>query len=335
MFFLCFPLLFIGNRFLVLGQVIHFSQAYEAHLVLNPANTGRFNGDWRAVGAYRHQGDNLSNDYSTIFLSFEKPFYLRSEKINTGFFYSRDNSAGGTFPVDRLNISVASGVWLSGNSMLSAGIQVAYVHKQVNWNGITFPDQYNRDTGGFDPSLPTGDMREASTTSFLDLGLGLVYSKTLRKSVITVGYSLQQINQPTESFFDLEEKLPVKHFFHLKGDIPLSNHLFVIPSGVVVTQGQNNALLAGAHLGYNIRDWYSVSNSVIGGVHFRNAALFNVRSLVASVGLTWQFYKFMVSYDMPLGSAPSDFNNSALEFTFGFRIPSTDLNYKTIPCERY
>lgn len=328
-------MLFIGNRFPVAAQVVHFSQAFEAHLVLNPANTGRFNGDWRIVSTYRHQGNQLADDYSTLFLSFEKPFYIKSEKINTGLFYSRDNSAGGTFPVDRVNFSVASGVWLSENSMLNAGIQAAYINKQVYWNGITFPDQYNRDVGGFDPSLPTGEVLETSTTSFFDLGLGLVYSKLLKKSVITAGYSLQQINRPTESFFYLDVNLPVKHFFHLKADVNLNNHLFVIPSAVLLKQSKNNAFLAGAHFGYSIKDWYSVSNSVIGGVHFRNAGLFNVRSLVVSAGISWQFYKFMISYDAPMASTHSGFNNSALEFSFGFRIPSTDLNFKTIPCERY
>lgn len=330
-------LLFINwGSLLVNAQSIHFSQAYGAHLTLNPANTGRFNGDWQAVGMYRNQGNQLSDDYRTSYFSFEKPFYYHSDKINTGLFYSRDNSAGGTLPVDRLNLSVATGIWLSQNSTLNAGMQLAYVYKQVKWDGITFPDQYNRDTGGFDPSLPTGDLKESTGTSFLDIGFGFLYSKKINKSLIGVGYSMQQINRPRETFFDLERSLPVKHIFHAKADINLNSQLFLIPSGVYLKQQNNNAFLAGVNIGYSLKDWEGVSNSVIGGLHIRNAAFFNIRSLIFSAGLTWQYYTLMLSYDSPIaGSGITGFYNSAFEVTIGFRLPSTDLKYKTIPCERY
>lgn len=326
----------IGNHLPASGQTIHFSQAFDAHLILNPANTGRFNGDWRAVGSYRNQGVDMLNDYSTAYISFEKPFYVKAGKINAGGYYSRDNSAGGTFPVDRINFSLASGVWLTDNSKLDAGIQFAYVHKQVKWDGITFPDQYNRETGGFDPSIPTSDLTETSKTSHVDLGFGLVYSLQLDKSVVSFGYSIQQMNQPTENLFNLEDKLPMKHFWHLKTDINLNPSLFVIPTGVLMKQGKNNSFLYGLHMGYTLDWWNGVPNSLIGGVHVRNASFHHVNSLVFSAGITWQYYKVMVSYDVPKASTgSSSFNNSAIEFSLGFRIPSTDLTYKTIPCERY
>lgn len=327
---------FLGSQFIVQAQTIHFSQAYGAHLTLNPANTGRFNGDWRAVGMFRNQGIQLADDYQTSYFSFEKPFYYRSEKINTGIFYSRDNSAGGTFPVDRLNISVGTGIWLSHNSTLNAGIQAAYVHKQVRWDGITFPDQYNRDTGGFDPTMPTGDLKETTGTSFADLGFGLLYSKLINKSMFGIGYSLQQINRPSEKFFNIPRTLPFKHIFHAKADININQQLFLIPSGVYINQQNNNAFLAGVNLGYILKEWEGVSNSVIGGLHIRNAAFFNIRSLIYSAGFTWQYYSLMLSYDSPIsGSGMTSYNSSAFEITLGFRLPSTEIKYKTIPCERY
>lgn len=329
-------LLFANNCYNVNGQTIHFSQAYGAHLTLNPANTGRFNGDWRAVGMFRNQGIYLADDYRTSYFSFEKPFYIKSEKINTGFFYSRDNTAGGTFPVDRLNFSVATGVWLSHNSTLSAGFQGGYVLKQIKWDGITFPDQYNRNIGGFDPGMPTGDVRETSGSSYLDLGFGVVYSKNINKNVIGVGYSVQQLNRPKESFFEQKRTVPFKHIFHVKADVNLNSQLFLIPSGVFLKQHDNNVLLAGINLGYSLKEWEGVTNSVIGGIHFRDATVLGINSIIFSAGFTWQYYTFMISYDSPLANSRStSFNQSAIEFAIGFRLPSTELKFRTIPCERY
>ena len=333
---LVFILLSGKNENILNAQAIHFSQAYGAHLILNPANTGKFNGDWQAVGMFRNQCVQLSDDYQTSYFSFEKPFYYQNEKINTGLFYSRDNSAGGTFPVDRLNFSVGTGIWLTRNSMLSAGIQAAYVHKQIRWKGISFPDQYNRETGGFDPTMPTADYKESSNTSFPDLGFGLLYSKMLTTNILSVGYSLQQINRPRESFFNIERTLPFKHIFHAKADINLNEKYFVIPSGVFIKQRNNDALLAGVNVGYMLKKWEGISNSVIAGVHIRNANVFKVRSLIYSAGFTWQYYTLLISYDSPLsGSDITSYNNSAFEISLGFRLPSTELKYKTIPCERY
>ncbi len=327
-------LLFV--TYLLQSQTIHFSQAYGAHITLNPANTGRFNGDWRAVGMFRNQGVQLADEYQTTYLSFEKPLYFKTEKINAGLFYSRDNSAGSTFPVDRINISASTTIWLTHSSNLSAGLQGAFVNKQIKWDGISFPEQYNRNTGGFDPLMPTGELLESTKTNYLDLGIGLLYSAKMNNSVIGAGYSLQQLNRPKESFFNIENILAMKHIFHGKADIDFKTNLFLIPSFVYIIQGNNNALLTGANLGYKLKEWEDVPNSVIGGVHIRNIAFYKTRSLIISSGFTWQYYTLILSYDTPLANSGSNgFNNSAIEITMGFKLPSTELKHKTIPCERY
>jgi type IX secretion system PorP/SprF family membrane protein len=231
---------------------------------------------------------------------------------------------------------VGTGIWLSHNSTLSAGIQAAYVYKQIRWDGISFPDQYNREKGRFDSSMATGEYLESSASSFPDLGFGLLYSKLINTSVLGFGYSLQQINRPRESFFNIERTLPFKHILHAKADVNLDEKFFLIPSAVFISQQKNNALLAGVNLGYVLNNWGGISNTVIGGLHIRNAAYFNVRSMIYSAGFTWQYYTLMLSYDSPVaGSGTTGFNNNALEITLGFRLPSTELKYKTIPCERY
>jgi type IX secretion system PorP/SprF family membrane protein len=318
------------------SQSIHFSQAYSAHLTLNPANTGRFIGDWRAAGIYRHQGHQLSDDYRTSFFSFEHPFYYKEEKIDVGLYYSRDNSAGNTLPVDRLNVSAGNAIRLGHRSTLSAGIQAAWVYKQVDWNRITFPDQYSRDIGGFDPQMPTGDVMENSATSYVDLGFGLLYSMGLENGVWNAGYSMQQVNRPDESFFDTRYELPLKHIWHLKGDFDLGSQFFVIPAVVLLRTGSASSLLSGVNIGYKLDEWMGQHNSFLAGLHLRNATFNNSESLIISCGATWQFWTFLISFDTDIsGAKTKQLSSSALEFGLVFKLPSTEITRKVIPCERY
>src|SRR3954466_6657585 len=55
----------------VKAQDIHFSQVLETPLFLNPANTGFFNGYFRAIANYRNQWSAMGNPYQTIGISMD------------------------------------------------------------------------------------------------------------------------------------------------------------------------------------------------------------------------------------------------------------------------
>lgn len=325
---------FLDNERLV-AQTFHFSDAYSTHLVLNPANTGRFNGEWRAVGVYRQQGENNAHDYQTGFFSFEHPFYFKNERIDAGIYFLSDNSANGTLPVNRVNLSLGHGVRLGLRSILYGGIQLAGVHKQVKWDGITFPDQYNRNTGGFDPTMPTGDLFENSSTFYLDAGFGMVFLRQWDFGMASFGYSAQQLNRPRETFFDVDNNLSMKHVFHAKGDFVINERLFVIPSLVGIYVNKASETMFGGHLGYNVNDWLNQKNNIIAGLHLRNVTS-ERRSVVLSAGLSWQYWSCMVAYDMDIGaSTAAKYNSSTIELGVTYKLPSTDLTRKMVPCERY
>lgn len=327
---------FCSVWFTAMTQPIHFSDAFSSHLILNPANTGRFNGNWRAVGIYRQQGEHLSDHYTTGYFSFEYPFYYKNDKIDAGLYFARDNSAHHTLPVNRLNLSIGHGVSLGLKSMLHAGIQLAGVHKQITWRSITFPDQYNRDIGGFDPTMPSEDLREASAIFYVDAGMGLLFSHTWRKGTTSLGYSIQQINRPNESFYEISHRLRPKQLFHAKGDFQVSTDLFVIPTFVGIYSHKAMETLVGAHVGVQVNDWLNQKNNIIVGAHVRNLSYVDAVSSVYSFGITWQYWRFMISYESDFKArSVARYNSSALEFGLVYTLPSTDLMRKTILCERY
>lgn len=329
-------LVLAGISYPSMAQGIHFSQAYSAHLTLNPANTGRYSGDWRAVGIFRQQGHQMGNDYQTAYFSFENSFYVKEEKLDAGLFYSRDNSAGNTFPIDKINLSAGHGIRINQRAYLHAGLQVAFVHKQINMNGLSFPDQYNRATGGFDPTQATAEQLENNRTFYPDAGIGLVYAQTLNKGVLSAGYSVQQINRPKESFFGVSQSLPVKHIWHGKGDVGINSRLFLVPAIIYMRAGKSQMSLAGLNIGYNLDQWLNQHNSVIAGIHVRNATMDQSQSLIFSGGANWQYWTFMMAFDTDISKSRSNsISGSGLELSVIYKLPSTRITQKIIQWERY
>jgi len=326
----CYPLNYLQ------GQMIHFSQAYGTHLTLNPANTGRFNGDWRVALSHRKQGVELANDYQTTYLSYERPVYIKAQKLDVGFYYSHDNSSLNTFPVDRFNFSLAHGLMLTYKLRMHVGIQGAYVYKRIEPGIYSYPDQYNRDHGGFDPTLPTAEVFETEHLSYVDIGWGMLLSYKLKQGLLSLGYSTQQLNHPEETFLGITSQLPLKHVVHMKADIGLSQSLFLIPAIVYMKQQWSEETLIGINLGYQLSEWLNEKNSVIAGIHYRSDFDNPTRTIIVSSGFSWHYWSLMASFDTGLlNDQSANVYSNALEIGLVYKLPSTKLNSRIIPCERY
>ena len=64
-------LIFFAN--VVSAQDPSFSQFFASPLTLNPALTGKFNGDLRAAGNYRNQWPDVNKAYITSTVSVDLP----------------------------------------------------------------------------------------------------------------------------------------------------------------------------------------------------------------------------------------------------------------------
>jgi len=62
------------------SQDIHFSQYFNTPLIINPALTGVFGGDQRAMLAHRNQWASVASPYKTYGASFDTRLLKRVEK---------------------------------------------------------------------------------------------------------------------------------------------------------------------------------------------------------------------------------------------------------------
>src|SRR5687768_18571363 len=93
------------------SQDPNFSQFFVSPLTLNPALTGKFNGDFRVAGNYRDQWPEISKAYVTSTISFDAPI-LRS-RINeydtwgVGIMAMTDKTANGILSGNFVSITTA------------------------------------------------------------------------------------------------------------------------------------------------------------------------------------------------------------------------------------
>lgn len=233
-------------------------------------------------------------------------------------------------------LSIAHGIQLNRIWRFHLGIQAGYVSKQLSNNDLSFPDQYSRDLGRFDPNAPTLENILHWSSQYPDLAWGGVIILNPKKFLLSAGYATHHLNRPTESFFDQSFKIPLRHVAHIKFDADINQNLFIIASSVWAKQASAHQILAGAHLGIPLSDWSRQKNSFLFGCHFRNFLWPDQRSAILSSGFNWQAWSLLIAYDIDFAykRANSVFSN-AIEISIAFLMPFRQLSHLSIPCERF
>ncbi|MFW2477246.1 MAG: PorP/SprF family type IX secretion system membrane protein [Sediminibacterium sp.] len=195
-------LLIIGVN--VNGQGLHFSQYYNAPLLVNPANTG-FNPDYdyRIGGNYRNQWASVGNPYRTMSAWGDtKLFTNRFENgwMGLGAALYSDKAGSGNLVSTNAYASVAWHQMIGYNSLLSGGFSLGLVTKRIDITKLSFDNQWNGQF--FDINVPSNEPFAYSQTSYVDLQVGMNYAYFASDNLyLNAGVSVMHLNTPQESFF--------------------------------------------------------------------------------------------------------------------------------------
>ena len=188
------------------AQDPHFSQFYSSPLTLNPAFTGKFNGDLRVAGNYRNQWPAINKAYTTGTVSAD--FAILKNKVadndtwGVGIMALTDQSAAGAVKFNYAALSTAYHKSLDENGFkqLGIGFQTTYSNMNIYTSKLTFGDQLASD-GTF--SLPTAEIFPGSVLkkSYFDLNTGILFtSSATEHDNFYAGVSMYHITRPREQF---------------------------------------------------------------------------------------------------------------------------------------
>lgn len=279
------------------AQDIHFSQFYASPLTLNPALTGRMNGDYRVAAIYRNQWNSITSPFVTPSASFDMPFFIGKNKtdvIGAGIVFVNDKSNDGAFTRNTIMLSVAyhKSLGAKNKHQLSLGLQGGYVQLQADPSSVTFASQYNNAV--FDDGLP-GETLANDNVSYPDFNLGLFYNGQLHKKLtFYTGFSLMHLFTPEESFVQNGSfELPSRYVVHSGFDISASKLISIIPGFIFMNQAKAHEVNFGTNVGFHVvRTQGKETTLYLGGWYRLKDAV------IPTVGIEFTRIRLGVSYDV-------------------------------------
>ncbi|HRO42531.1 MAG TPA: PorP/SprF family type IX secretion system membrane protein [Flavipsychrobacter sp.] len=283
------------------AQGMHFSQYYNAPLLLNPANTALMpDNDYRVGVNYRNQWAAVPVPYRTYSVYGDLQALRNRNYTNwlgLGFGFWSDKAGNGDLSLSRIEMNVAYHVQMGESAMISAGVSVAQAQRTVDFNKLTFDRQW--DGFRFDPAKTNGENGYTARTSFFDLGAGvnLAYFPN-ENTYLKIGMGLAHLTQPKETFYGQENKMGMRPTGNVDLLVKLSNNVIFNPSVYYTTQKGAMELLYGTQFKVNVSDpkQRTVTALIVGAYHRWNEAL------VGTLGLQHGQFRFMTSYDYTMSS---------------------------------
>lgn len=322
------------------AQDPNFSQFFVSPLTLNPAMTGKFNGDFRIAGNYRDQWPAISKAFITSTASLDFPVLRgRLSELDTwgvGVMAMTDKTANGILSTNLLSISTSyhKGLDEDGLHQIGVGFQASYNTKRLDGTKLNFEDELDQ-FGGW--SIPSGEPinNQMLNLTYMDVSAGFLYNgSTDGYNNFYIGASAYHLNKPRESFTgDVFYTLNQRYTVHTGGAIPLGDATRTIYlSGLYSHQaGANNFVLGGA-AGFALNDEPDNPSNFYAGVWTR---FNNVNdALIPYLGLEFNGFRLGASYDINISSLKTaSQSRGGLEISLIYiKRPA---GYKAMACPRF
>ncbi len=291
------------------AQDTHFTQFYAAPLTLNPALAGAFDGTFRASAIYRDQWrGSLDRPFQTFGTALDMRYKVGrslqyNDAVGIGILMFSDRVKEIDFNNTQLSVFGAYHKALDVNDrqILSIGFQAGFGQRNINFEDITFGDQFNGIDGYSNPTdeeLPEGNI------SYGDVSVGLFYLLTTSDDFsFHIGGTIHHFNEPNISFYKsigVEEKLFIRYSAQLGFTINSGERLKLLPRLLFSKQGPHMEGNAGLNARFAMSDFNASAIHI--GSWVRPVAYdednFDLDAVVFLAGFEFQNILFGLSYDL-------------------------------------
>jgi type IX secretion system PorP/SprF family membrane protein len=308
--------------FSVQSQDIHFSQYYASPLTLNPALTGKFNGEYRIGGIYRSQWAPAGSPlFMTPSLHVDFSLFkgkLKKDAVGVGLMFFTDRQNKATLVTTQIMLSLAyhKGLGRNNGTQISLGFQGGYVMKRLNALNLTFADGYTIGGGGFAYNTSAELAALKPGVNYVNMNAGLFVNSRVRKNIVIYGgYSLNNLGTPTERFSSNginNVDIAMRHVIHVGAEWDAAERFVVIPGILWQTQAKSAELNFGVTAGYHVRLdpeangrdhttlfvglWNRMTPNYVSG----NKSKYGEESIIPKLGFEIKRIRFGAALDIPL-----------------------------------
>lgn len=240
---------------IIVAQDVHFSMYHLTPLYVNPALTGVFSGQQRALLNYRNQW-GIIKAYQTF--SFQGDMNFGEPQANSrygvGLLFYNDKAGDGRFNTLSLGVSGSGILRLGENLVGSAGLQFLYNQRSIKYEG-NWPDE---GLGASDEKTGT----EKKPYPIINLGVHLSYympqSTMVSNDEFGLNFGFALFNAPKPQHvpqIDEKDKLYLRFLLHGNAYIGLfQTNLVAQPQFYANIQGPYVEILPGLLLRYRLRE---------------------------------------------------------------------------------
>ncbi len=276
------------------AQDMHLSLYDASHLTLNPAMTGVFDADFRLHVQYRTQWKAVNfKPYKSMLAAFDMP--IKNTKWSIGFQLSNFRAGAGNFNTMQGLVSTSYNTALDKMKKhgLTFGVQAGVMQKSLEYQLLSFNNQYSFYNGGyFDQTTPSNESfgAERVWTPVVNAGIMYYYAKQQARFNPFIGVSAFNLLHPKESYFDQDNRLPIRTYVHAGTRINITETIYLIPKVLLQFQKQFMEQTVALDLGYYLKgsDIY-----LLGGVVHRIKD-----AMVVNAGIKLQNFILKAGYDI-------------------------------------
>lgn len=298
----------IGSVGLLPAQDIHFSQFFTNPLIMSPATTGYFNGNYRIGFNYKYQWPALIQQNAFNYHT-QSPFIdfafgekaLKMGWFGAGVHFLNDVAGDGSLSYKRIGGSFAYHQAFDKKQryVMSAGFGINYILRSVDFNKFYFNNQWVEDAG-FDRGINPNEPINRENFSMIDMSLGLNFGFRVHKQVLlNGGLSVLHINRPRHSFYNSSEKLGLRYTTQLNVDYDINLNYSISFNGYYSYQNAASEGVVGVmgSIRPNPKRNNKVGSSIYAGLYYRVKD-----ALAPTIGYGYNQTRLLVNYDVTFSS---------------------------------
>lgn len=315
------------------AQDPHFSQFFSSPLTLNPAFTGKFDGQLRLAANHRDQWPSIPKAYVTTSASLD--FGIMKDRIPKGDVFGigisglSDQSADAALKLNYGSFSMSYHKSLDedGYNTIGGGFQATFSSVTLDRNKLTFEDQLTQN-GFTNPTQET--FSNGTNQNYVDMNAGILFSGSSNGyNNYYFGLSAYHINKPSLSFIDKTWNLASRFTVHGGGAFPINETFTANTSFIYQVQNKASELVFGGALSSNLNGDEANPTSIYFGSWMRlNDAV------IPYLGVEVNGLRIGASYDINISSLKSATSSrGGSEFSIIYIKRAAEV--KGVPCPRF
>lgn len=323
-----FIVLTILNGLAAHAQDPQFSQFYAAPLYLGPSMAGA--GEYpRLILNYRDQWPKLKGRFITYSVSYDR--FIDKYQSGIGLIFLRDNAGSGKLITTQAGLNYSYRIPITHDFYIQPGLQFQYFQRKVNFNTLTFADQYYGDQV-LPSSVETAPDKQGGHFDFSSSVMG--FGKNF-----WVGFTFDHLMKLNKSLESDNTYIPLKFSSFGGVNIPLKQSLLKREEKLISLAYQYRTQVSVQQLDLGV---YYHQMPFLVGLWYRGVPI--VKSIQTRDALTLaggiELKQFMLtySYDMTISSLIASTGGAheiAMIYKFNTNTSGRKRKMATVPCPSF